>query len=204
MFQNWGFLLAELWFLLLLAVLLGILVGWLIWGRGGAQAQSDAPDHSVELARLQSDLAACREAHDEKDARILAMKVPSAPTPQAAVAPALPATPIATPLVTPEEGQSETTPDFDGDGVLEGTEEGQKPVTLTAARDGGADDLKMIKGIGPKLETLCNDLGFYHFDQIAAWTDQEVAWVDANLMGFKGRVSRDEWVAQAKLLAAGG
>ncbi|MFD1343828.1 fused NADH-quinone oxidoreductase subunit E/endonuclease, partial [Litorisediminicola beolgyonensis] len=81
---------------------------------------------------------------------------------------------------------------------------GEKPATLDGPREGGADDLKRIKGIGPKLETLCNDLGFYHFDQIASWTPQEVAWVDQNLEGFKGRVTRDEWVAQAKLLAEGG
>jgi len=47
-------------------------------------------------------------------------------------------------------------------------------------------------------------MGFFHFDQVAAWPAQEVAWVDANLEGFKGRVSRDNWVEQAKLLAAGG
>ena len=82
--------------------------------------------------------------------------------------------------------------------------EGTKPAALTAARAGGADDLKRIKGVGPKLEQTCNSLGFYHFDQIAAWTADEVAWVDQNLVGFKGRVSRDDWVAQAKLLASGG
>ncbi|WP_050528652.1 NADH-quinone oxidoreductase subunit NuoE [Pseudorhodobacter aquimaris] len=79
-----------------------------------------------------------------------------------------------------------------------------KPEGLTAARDGKADDLKLIKGIGPKLETLCNSLGFYHFDQIANWTAEQVAWVDENLEGFKGRVTRDTWVAQAKILAKGG
>lgn len=83
-------------------------------------------------------------------------------------------------------------------------EAGQKPAALAAARGGKADDLKLIWGIGPKLEALCNRLGFYHFDQIAAWTPAEVAWVDENLEGFKGRVSRDRWVAQAKHLAAGG
>ncbi|CUH62041.1 hypothetical protein PM03_02180 [Thalassobacter stenotrophicus] len=82
--------------------------------------------------------------------------------------------------------------------------EGTKPAALAAARAGGADDLKRIKGVGPKLEQTCNSLGFYHFDQIAAWTADEVAWVDQNLVGFKGRVSRDDWVAQAKLLASGG
>jgi len=65
-------------------------------------------------------------------------------------------------------------------------------------------ELKQIKGVGPKLEKLLHSMGFYHFDQIAAWTEDEVAWVDENLPGFKGRVSRDDWVAQAKTLASEG
>jgi NADH-quinone oxidoreductase subunit E len=77
-----------------------------------------------------------------------------------------------------------------------------KPKALKAARGGKADDLKIIKGIGPKLELLCHKLGFFHFDQIAAWTPAEIAWVDDNLEGFKGRVTRDGWVAQARDLAA--
>ena len=79
-----------------------------------------------------------------------------------------------------------------------------KPQGLQAARGGKPDDLKIIKGIGPKLEALCHSLGFYHFDQIAHWTAEEIAWVDDNLEGFKGRVTRDAWVEQAKILAAGG
>jgi NADH-quinone oxidoreductase subunit E len=47
-------------------------------------------------------------------------------------------------------------------------------------------------------------MGVYHFDQIAAWTATEMAWVNANLQGFKGRATRDNWVEQAKTLAAGG
>ncbi|MEM9349349.1 MAG: NADH:ubiquinone oxidoreductase [Pseudomonadota bacterium] len=82
--------------------------------------------------------------------------------------------------------------------------EGKRPEALKQARGGKADNLKEIKGIGPKLEKLCNSLGFYHFDQIAGWTADEVAWVDENLEGFKGRVTRDEWVKQAKILATGG
>lgn len=80
---------------------------------------------------------------------------------------------------------------------------GTKPKTLKTARKSGADDLKQIKGVGPKMETLLHTLGFFHFDQVAAWTQSEVTWVDQNLKGFKGRVSRDEWVSQAKLLAVG-
>jgi predicted flap endonuclease-1-like 5' DNA nuclease len=93
--------------------------------------------------------------------------------------------------------------DYDGDGVREGANEGTKPATLSTAREGGADDLKRIKGIGPKLEKLCNTKGFFHFDQIAAWTPDEMAWVNANLEGFKGRATRDKWIEQAKLLASG-
>ncbi len=78
-----------------------------------------------------------------------------------------------------------------------------KPASLAAARDGKPDDLKLIKGVGPVLEQLCHKLGYFHFDQIAAWTASEIAWVDDNLEGFKGRVTRDEWVVQARDLAAG-
>ena len=81
---------------------------------------------------------------------------------------------------------------------------GTKPAMLSAARGGSPDDLKKIKGVGPKLEAMLHGMGFYHYDQIANWTAAEVAWVDENLEGFKGRVSRDGWVAQAKILAAGG
>jgi predicted flap endonuclease-1-like 5' DNA nuclease len=80
----------------------------------------------------------------------------------------------------------------------------RRPAGMSGARGGAADDLKRIKGIGPKLEQLCHSLGFYHFDQIAAWTADEISWVDDNLEGFKGRVTRDDWVAQARILAAGG
>lgn len=80
---------------------------------------------------------------------------------------------------------------------------GEKPVFLDAARDGTPDDLKLIKGVGPKLESALHGIGVYHFDQIAAWSLAEVAWVNENLIGFKGRVSRDDWVEQAKKLAAG-
>jgi NADH-quinone oxidoreductase subunit E len=77
------------------------------------------------------------------------------------------------------------------------------PARLEAARDGAPDDLKLIKGIGPKLENLLHSMGFFHYDQIAAWTAAEIAWVDDNLEGFKGRVTRDNWVEQAGQLARG-
>ncbi|ASM72672.1 MULTISPECIES: hypothetical protein [Roseobacteraceae] len=79
-----------------------------------------------------------------------------------------------------------------------------KPEMLSAPREGGADDLKLIKGVGPKLESMLNNMGIFHFSQVAGWRKKEVEWADQNLVGFKGRVSRDEWVKQAKVLAKGG
>lgn len=78
-----------------------------------------------------------------------------------------------------------------------------KPPLLKKARAGGADDLKQIKGVGPGLEKTLNELGFYHFDQVAAWRKKEIEWVDDRLK-FKGRIVRDEWTKQAKTLAKGG
>jgi NADH-quinone oxidoreductase subunit E len=86
--------------------------------------------------------------------------------------------------------------------AVEADIEEQQPETLTEARDGGADDLKKISGVGPKLEELLNSLGFYHYDQIAAWTTAEIAWVD-NRLKFKGRIERDDWMAQAAELVKG-
>lgn len=79
----------------------------------------------------------------------------------------------------------------------------KQPETLAAPRDGKPDDLKKLKGVGPKLEALLHELGVFHFDQIAAWTPEEVAWVDERL-SFKGRIEREGWIAQAKELAAKG
>lgn len=78
-----------------------------------------------------------------------------------------------------------------------------KPELLTAARGGKPDDLSLIWGVGPKLATMLNGMGVWHFDQIAAWKAEELAWVDARLTGFKGRATRDDWISQAKKLSTG-
>ncbi|NYI28592.1 hypothetical protein [Sulfitobacter geojensis] len=78
-----------------------------------------------------------------------------------------------------------------------------KPLVYDAAPAEGSDDLKLISGVGPKLEQTLNDLGIYRFDQVAGWRKKEVAWVDARLR-FKGRIERDDWMSQAKILAKGG
>ena len=115
---------------------------------------------------------------------------PSAPEPAPVSEPAPAAAPVA---LAPKAEAPE----------VEAVEDAVRPEALSGARNGDADDLKMIKGVGPKLEIKLNELGFYHFDQIAGWSAAEVAWVNDNLTGFKGRVSRDNWVEQARKLASG-
>ena len=58
------------------------------------------------------------------------------------------------------------------------------------------DDLKAISGVGPRLEKVLNGLGVWTFDQVAAWSPEEIAWVD-DYLGLSGRIARDGWAAQA-------
>ncbi|WBU54674.1 50S ribosomal protein L21 [Paracoccus sp. SCSIO 75233] len=80
---------------------------------------------------------------------------------------------------------------------------GTRPANLlTEAREGGPDDLKKISGVGPKLEELLHQNGVFHFDQIAEWKKAEIEYMDDQL-SFHGRIERDDWIKQAKELAAG-
>jgi predicted flap endonuclease-1-like 5' DNA nuclease len=80
---------------------------------------------------------------------------------------------------------------------------GARPAGVTMAEGGHADDLKLIKGIGPKNEKSCNALGIHYFRQIADWSPDEAVWVGHHL-AFPGRIEREHWIAQAGLLASGG
>jgi predicted flap endonuclease-1-like 5' DNA nuclease len=79
---------------------------------------------------------------------------------------------------------------------------GLKPKVLAAPRDGKGDDLKRIRGIGRQNEGRLHALGVWHYDQIGSWTPDEVEWVGGYL-AFPGRIEREEWVTQAKILATG-
>ena len=67
----------------------------------------------------------------------------------------------------------------------------------------GDDDLTRIKGLGPKLSAMLNTMNVTSFAQIAAWDDAEIDRIDSKLGRFQGRIRRDDWVTQAKMLAAG-
>jgi predicted flap endonuclease-1-like 5' DNA nuclease len=72
-----------------------------------------------------------------------------------------------------------------------------------APAKGPGDTLTQLKGLGPKAASILNDLGVTRFDQIASWNNADVAAIDAQMGAFKGRIGRDRWVDQARLLARG-
>ena len=78
--------------------------------------------------------------------------------------------------------------------------EARLDVEIVAAQTALADDLTRLTGIGPKLAAALNERGITTFAQLAAWTEENAAAFDAEL-SLKGRVARDEWIAQARLLA---
>ena len=76
----------------------------------------------------------------------------------------------------------------------------KEPRILSAALYGKKDDLKLISGVGPKLENLLNKNGVYYFWQVAEWNASDIKVIDERLDAFKGRIARDDWVSQARRL----
>lgn len=139
----------HMWFLLLLAFLLGLLIGWWVWHRSRIET----------LATIDT------------------TPVPS-PAPAAFQAAAAPLETVA-------------------------STDMKKPMLYeNGPNDGPADDLKKIKGIGPKYEKLLNSLGIYYFRQIVSWNEAEIKWLDKRLE-FPGRIGREDWQAQAATLRQG-
>jgi predicted flap endonuclease-1-like 5' DNA nuclease len=96
----------------------------------------------------------------------------------------------------PAKGQASPAPPPSSEKPLPG----KRPDSLVAPRAAGADDLKKIKGVGPKSEAKLNALGIYHFDQIAEWSLDNARWFGAAL-ATPGRIERGKWIQQARELA---
>ncbi|MEM1373692.1 MAG: hypothetical protein AAGF78_04830 [Pseudomonadota bacterium] len=191
-----SYLLTQMFLYLLVVFLLGLLLGWLIW-RYGNTSEADCEALRTErdalvLERddLQTNLDACRTRSERERESLEAMRAEKVDlqTRLDAERNRADANMMAMPVSTPAPAPAAEV-------------EATKPQGLSAPRGGVADDLKEISGVGPQMEKLLNKLGYFHFDQVAAWSPSDVAWVDENLEGFKGRVSRDNWVSQARDLA---
>lgn len=163
--------------LLVVVALAVVALLWLIFGRSKRGAHS-AP-----------------AAHDATEARPLDRVAPSVPDSP----PPPPAVPVAM------------------QGVLPGTlREMEQPAAAAAApappaelvsdvvpQGDQADNLVMMKGVGPKIVSLLHAQGITRFAQIAAWTDADIDAIDVQMGNFRGRIRRDNWVDQARFLAAG-
>ncbi|MEQ8479141.1 MAG: NADH-quinone oxidoreductase subunit E [Hoeflea sp.] len=86
-------------------------------------------------------------------------------------------------------------------GAAPSLEDKNRPAGI--AKPANPDDLKMISGVGPKIEGILHSLGIYTFEQVSKWKKAEREWIDGYLK-FKGRIEREDWVKQAKALAKGG
>ncbi len=82
-------------------------------------------------------------------------------------------------------------------------DKGSKPPLMDAAPSGGGDNLTLIGGVGSAIEKKLGGMGIYTFEQISQLTEDEQTWV-GNELGFPGRVERENWVEEAKVLAEGG
>jgi predicted flap endonuclease-1-like 5' DNA nuclease len=179
--------------LMLAALLLGLLLGWILWGhlRGRiGDLQAETARLRSELDSLKAELDACGRARAEverrlreADAALTSARARTAPAAQPAAA--LVSAPVAK------------------------TGAPKKPATAkkTAAPKVVAapvkpDNLRRMIGIGPVNEKKLNGLGIRTFAQIAAWTAADIKRVEA-VLEFDGRIDREHWIEQAKLLAAG-
>lgn len=170
------------WIVALVVLLLAVLVAWLIWGRGSKERRR------AETVDVLSEGAAPAERNKAL------IDAPPAAVAMTTIVPA--------PASVGMAGIGEV--------VAHAAEEEVDAVPASApaaasvpAASGEADDLTRIKGIGPKLRTRLGELGVTRFEQIAGWTDADIARIDANLGSFAGRPTRDNWVEQARLLASG-
>lgn len=79
----------------------------------------------------------------------------------------------------------------------------RKPPVLTSARNGAPDDFTLIENVSALQQSTLNAIGVFHFDQIAAWAPEHVAWID-RYFRLRGRITQEEWVEQAAELARHG
>lgn len=175
------------WPLFVIALLIGLLVAWWIFV-------------SMRRTRVETDKSDVLDEGNGPAARNQALidAPPAASTP-------IPVPPVdehsplnrETVAVTPVEVSP---PAPSSDPVMANT---VRPTVAAAATVGAGDDLTRIKGIGPKLRTMLAEHDVTDFAQIAGWSEADIDAIDAKLGKFQGRIRRDDWVAQARMLGAG-
>ncbi len=218
-------LITEILLFLATAAVIGLVLGYLIWGWGqrGRMAQARAEGAarartSVDGGNLRGQLDACRQERSRLEREVTRLQhaleaeaaasagpadpepgEPSASEPEAMPAPEPlaeldpePAQETAA-LIAPTSGPEPAKPE-------EPPAAGPPPASLLAERPDEVDNLKRIKGVGPKMERILNGKGVYLFKQDANFTPGDVSWVNEAIDAFPGRIERDDWVGQAQNL----
>ena len=180
------------WLAFVLALAIGLLVAWWLWGRPGKSAERhhapDALDEGAAPARRNQAL----------------IDSPSAASQNAAVSQNSAAAAATGPGIFGGIGELVAAAAASEVTAAASTGEATQATAISpAAPPATGDDLTLLKGVGPKLSARLRDLGVTSFAEIAAWGEAEIAAVDAQLGTFAGRATRDNWVEQAGFLASG-
>ena len=199
------YLIVQTFILLLVAGLLGLLLGWYLTRisaanqRAALQARLRAAEDKARGLRAELDATTTAKNNADTERRLLSdeladlrVRLDAAERAAEAVA------------VVSAGGQGQ---DKEADSAaisaaaVAAVEGAQELVAAPSGASDDADDLQQIRGIGPKIAGILNELGIHHFEQIAAWSATDVDWVNERLK-FKGRIEREEWIPQAKALLA--
>lgn len=175
------------WPLFVVALLLGIAIAWWIFA---SSRKTQVRDHSAADVLDEGVAPAARNQALIDAAPAAAVQPPVVPPGVAGAGTAVAAAVEAQQIRAAEKAEAAET---------EAEAQRTPPTSPSAA----SDDLTRIKGIGGKLNELLASLGITSFAQIAAWNDADIDRVDAQLGRFQGRIRRDSWVEQARLLTEG-
>src|SRR5690606_10365739 len=196
-------LISENWLFFLIALVIGVATAFWAWaatGRDGETSRFNADDGLLERAETSAAPVAPEPVAPPPVTAPPAPEPEAAPaptpTPEPAPEPAAPA-PVVTeqpkPVVTPAPALRPRTRPVAADTAPPPPGKPNIPPAV-----GEPDNLRLIKGVGPKLNSLLNNLGITRFDQIAEWKEAEIEEVDKYLESFSGRITRDSWIGQAK------
>jgi predicted flap endonuclease-1-like 5' DNA nuclease len=192
------------------AVLIVAILLWWLLPLGGAKKTTDSAPKDIAqplAAVVKADVPASKTAKAPvKTAATKKAAAPKAAAPKAAAKPvAQKAKAEKAPKVKVEKAKAEKAPKAKAEKVKKAKAESApkakaaKPAPVSSI----PENLELIKGLGPKVNTLLKGLGVTSFAQVASWTAADVSEIDAQLGAFAGRITRDNWIDQAQLLAAG-
>ncbi|MGC4023787.1 MAG: proton-conducting membrane transporter [Mesorhizobium sp.] len=190
-------------FYMLLAFIVGLLLGWFLWGR--LRNETDNLQRSLEsirserdklkneTTRLTRELEECGIARADMESQLQNKAPASAPV-------ALMSSPAASTVSRPARAEKSSK----SAKTSSSKAPAEKPAVSKAklASSSKKDNLRRLIGIGPVNERKLNKHGITSFAQIAAWTTADIKKVE-EFLEFDGRIKREKWVQQAKLLAAG-